>query len=109
MDANPPVLNTERRRPDGTTETVPIKSFVAVADVRSDGSSEPVGLDKHDLVSIRGVTAHYLLYGNGMLGANSLTFWNSGVEYVIGDMSRSAKNLAFSELAAMAESMIEQF
>lgn len=111
-DANP-ITTAERVKPDGTKESVTINSGLVIAEPQPDGTLEPVGKDKHSLVSINGIQAHYVEtkgIGTVRMGKEpkrvsmrdfaAITLWKDGMEYTIG-----GSNITRSELIKIAESL----
>lgn len=55
-----PTITARRVLPSGREETVVLNSSAAVAEPKPDGSMEPRGVDKNWLLTIKGMTAHYV-------------------------------------------------
>ena len=108
-----PVMMARRVLPDGREETVVLNSSAAVAEPKPDGSMEPRGVDKNWLLTIKGMTAHYV-ESKGIRtmrpgGKRELVFprdfaaifiWKDGMKYRIG-----GSNISRDEILKIAESM----
>lgn len=111
----------ERVRPDGTTETVPLRTNGVFYKTLPDGTREPMAVDSPSTIEIAGTLAYYSenldkgldtpVTENGRTPRTTTTkgrdfrlliWWKDGTEYSI-----AGPNIPLAEMKKIAESMLQ--